>query len=49
MPMYDYVCENCKKMFELIIPLAECGKIVKCKYCGKELVRLPSTPYFKVK
>lgn len=49
MPMDDFVCVKCGKLFELIIPLEDIKKEVKCKYCGEFLRKLFPAPYFKVK
>ena len=34
MPRYEFLCEKCKKAFELIMTIAERGKaMVKCPTC----------------
>jgi putative FmdB family regulatory protein len=48
MPLYDYYCRFCHKLFEAIVPLALSGKELKCKYCGKPLKKLVAAPFFKV-
>jgi putative FmdB family regulatory protein len=44
MPLYDYVCQNCEKHFEAIVPLKEWDKQQKCKYCGDVLIRICVKP-----
>ncbi len=48
MPLYDYVCKTCKKHFEIIVPLKDFDKKIKCKYCGKKLEKKISSVFFKV-
>lgn len=40
MPRYEFMCQKCKKPFELIMTIAERGKAkVKCPKCkGTEIV-----------
>ena len=37
MPLYEYYCLDCMKIFEIIKKLKDFDKPVKCPYCGKEL------------
>ena len=38
MPVYEYVCSGCKKMFEVIKPITEYGKkAVICPMCRKTM------------
>lgn len=40
MPLYDYVCLDCQKRFDLFLSYAEYGKkVVKCQHCGSAHVR----------
>jgi len=40
MPLYDYVCLNCQKRFELFLSYADYGnKAVDCPHCQSENVR----------
>jgi len=44
MPLYDYVCRNCHKRFEVFMSYAEYGKKpVNCSHCDSDQVnrRLP--------
>lgn len=34
MPIYEYVCKDCKEHFEQILPSANSTMTVKCKKCG---------------
>ena len=38
MPVYDYVCNDCHKTFELILTLKEHEKDAKCPKCGSKNV-----------
>jgi putative FmdB family regulatory protein len=40
MPTYEYVCKDCKKIFAVLITMAEHEKRVKpaCQYCGSRNV-----------
>ncbi|MFB3884004.1 MAG: zinc ribbon domain-containing protein [Thermodesulfobacteriota bacterium] len=35
MPIYEYRCRKCEKIFEKIQKMAEEGKSLKCPYCGE--------------
>jgi putative FmdB family regulatory protein len=40
MPMYDFVCLNCKRPFEVFLSFSEYGqKPVQCAHCGSGQVR----------
>ncbi len=40
MPNYDFVCNTCKKRFEVYIPYNDYGKApVTCRYCGSQDTR----------
>ncbi|MBN1267096.1 MAG: hypothetical protein JXA25_16520 [Anaerolineales bacterium] len=40
MPVYDYVCERCRKHFQIQLSYSEYGKTpVHCTQCGSETVR----------
>jgi putative FmdB family regulatory protein len=34
MPIYEYVCKDCKKHFEQLLSSANSSATVKCKECG---------------
>jgi putative FmdB family regulatory protein len=42
MPTYEFLCENCQKIFEVVWPLAEYDKRIKeknkCPGCGSTRV-----------
>lgn len=44
MPIYDYYCVHCAKVYEIIIKLADIDEKVKCPYCKKELKKRISPP-----
>jgi putative FmdB family regulatory protein len=37
MPLYQYYCLHCERVFEAIVPLKEYDKKIKCPKCGKEM------------
>jgi len=40
MPMYDFICVECHKRFEVFMSYQEYGtRAVKCSHCGSEHVR----------
>jgi len=44
MPLQDYFCTNCEKVYEIIVPLAENDKKIKCPHCKKLLKKHISAP-----
>jgi putative FmdB family regulatory protein len=36
MPIYEYQCRKCGKLFEKIQKVNERGKSLKCPYCGEK-------------
>ena len=36
-PIYDYVCEDCLKQYEVKVPLEKYDTKVKCPRCGKNM------------
>ena len=49
MPLYEYLCENCEKYFEIIVPLKKRNKKIKCPHCKKSLTKIMSPVYFTFK
>ncbi len=49
MPRYDFLCDTCKKVFEVGVPLKEYGKKIKCPYCKIELKRQLTAVLFRIK
>ncbi len=40
MPLYDYICLDCEKRFDIFMSYAEYGtKLVTCSHCGSKNVR----------
>jgi putative FmdB family regulatory protein len=39
MPIYEYVCLDCKSEFELLRPMSESDSLPACESCGGEHVR----------
>ena len=48
MPVYDYVCKDCHKPFELVLTLQEHEKDIKCPKCGSKNVEQEATAFFAV-
>ena len=44
MPLQVYYCVECKKLFEIIVPLSLTDKKIKCRYCKKKLKKHVSAP-----
>lgn len=39
MPIYEYVCQNCKKEFEIIRPISQADAPLACEACGSRQVK----------
>lgn len=49
MPVYDYVCLDCHKTFELVLSLNEHdNEVPKCPECGSTHVEQEATAFFAV-
>jgi len=49
MPVYDYVCLDCHKPFELVLTLNEHDKeATKCPHCGSKNVEQEAAAFFAV-
>ena len=49
MPIYEYLCESCKKDFEITLSITERAKAsVKCPGCGSSKV-IPQMTVFSAK
>ena len=48
MPLYQYICQNCKKYYEVIVKL-DTTKEPECPHCKGKLKKLMSAPYFTIK
>ena len=48
MPVYDYVCHDCHKTFELILTLKEHEVEAKCPKCGSKNVEQKATAFYAV-
>jgi len=43
MPIYEYLCSNCKRKFELMRPMSEAAETGVCPDCGGSSPRILST------
>jgi putative FmdB family regulatory protein len=49
MPVYDYICKDCQKSFELVLTLTEHDKEnVKCPKCGSKNVEQDAAAFYAV-
>lgn len=49
MPLYDYICKECHKSFELALTLTEHEKgLVRCPKCGRRKVEQEPAAFFAV-
>jgi putative FmdB family regulatory protein len=49
MPVYDYVCKDCQKPFELILTLGEHDKSdICCPKCGSKNVEQDAAAFYAV-
>ena len=48
MPIYEYKCKKCKKMFELLKPIGFKGKVY-CPVCENEAIKVISLSSFHLK
>ena len=46
MPVYEFVCHDCEKTFEILRPMSETASNVTCVHCGStNIERIWSTVY----
>ena len=49
MPVYEYICNDCKKSFETVLTLAEHDKErISCPHCGSKNVEQEAAAFFAV-
>ena len=49
MPVYDYICNDCKRSFETVLTLAEHDKErISCPHCGSKNVEQEAAEFFAV-
>jgi len=48
MPVYDYVCNDCHKSFELVLTLKEHDDRIVCPKCGSKNVEQEMAEFFAV-
>jgi len=49
MPVYDYVCHDCDKPFEIVLTLKEHDKDkIVCPHCGSKNVEQEAAAFFAV-
>lgn len=49
MPLYQFLCTDCLKLLEFMIPLAKFESKVYCPHCKKEVKRILSPVMFRIK
>ena len=45
MPLYEYYCERCDKLFEALRSLRESGAAIPCPECGRDAARIMPTSF----
>lgn len=48
MPIYDYICKDCRKVFEMTLTLLQHDKPVACPKCGSRHVEQELTRFYAV-
>ena len=48
MPVYDYICNDCHKTFELLLTLKEHDTEIKCPKCRSRNVEQEATAFYAV-
>jgi putative FmdB family regulatory protein len=48
MPLYDYHCPKCAKLFEILVPLKDSKTPVLCKYCQEQLKKIIRSVMFRI-
>ncbi len=46
MPIYEYICLNCKHEFEIIRPMSQADRPAACLKCGGEETRRKLSVFF---
>lgn len=49
MPLYEFECQKCNKLFEVIVPMSQSGDVIKCPYCKRKLKKRMSAVFGRVK
>ena len=45
MPLYEYYCENCDKVFDSLQPISRSDQPVACPKCGRDADRIMPTTF----
>jgi putative FmdB family regulatory protein len=43
-PIQDYHCKKCSKLYEIIVPLSKTDDEIKCPHCNEVLAKHISAP-----
>ncbi len=46
MPIYEYICLNCKHQFEAIRPMSQADAPLACQKCGAEEIKRKISLFF---
>ncbi len=46
MPIYEYVCKDCDKVFETIRPMSQADAPIKCEICGGKHTKRKLSVFF---
>jgi putative FmdB family regulatory protein len=48
MPVYDYICNECHKVFEAVLTLREHDQAISCPACGSKNVEQEAAAFYAV-
>jgi putative FmdB family regulatory protein len=46
MPIYEYVCQDCKHEFDLLRPMSQADAAMACNACGGENIKRKISNFF---
>jgi len=46
MPIYEYVCQDCKSEFETIRPMSQADAPIACEVCGRRKTKRKLSVFF---
>jgi putative FmdB family regulatory protein len=46
MPIYEYICQDCKHEFEAIRPMSQSDEAMACNKCGGENIKRKISVFF---
>jgi putative FmdB family regulatory protein len=46
MPIYEYICQDCKHEFDLLRPMSQADAAMACNQCGGENIKRKISTFF---